>query len=399
LNIFDIKGHLLSYFVLAHRQDLKNGGIMTRRILSAISVIVLGLACWGCSTSRGIDPLQRGVNLSHWFSQTRWPDYPAQEATVDDMRLIRSVGMDHIRLPVDPIRLWDFPGEGPLKTEVLEQMDAAIDRALDQGLNVVVDMHPRPNVKEQLENDPATFESFLRFWTVLATHLKQYDSERVALEILNEPMVDDAETWQSMADRLYAVVRAAAPKHTIVIGGGAWSDTAMLRKLVPVDDSNVVYTFHFYEPHVFTHQGARWGEPEWLKLTDVPYPSNEKKEMQQMEGLVDKDARKVFQDHIDQNWNAEKIQGRIAEAAAWAQEHGVVIWCGEFGVYRPYAPPADRARYIRDVRIALEEYGIGWTLWDYQGSFSMVLKEEPGALARVDEPVATALGLSVKEER
>ena len=107
--------------------------------------------------------------------------------------------------------------------------------------------------------------------------------------------------------------------------------------------------------------------------------------------ISDEDARAVFQDHIDQQWDAGKIKDRLGGAAAWAEKHGVAIGCGEFGVYRTYANPVDRARYLRDIRMALEHYGIGWTQWDYKGSFSLL--EEGTTSPKVDEPIAEALGL------
>jgi hypothetical protein len=70
----------------------------------------------------------------------------------------------------------------------------------------------------------------------------------------------------------------------------------------------------------------------------------------------------------------------------------VPLNCNEFGVYRGLSDPASRANYIRDVRTALEEDGIGWAMWDYRGGFGVVWKED-GQPARVDESVVRALGL------
>ncbi len=364
---------------------------MKNKIRSLILLLVIGFMGQSCSTPSGIPSMKRGINLSHWFSQTRLPDYPPVPATHEDMQLIRSLGIDHIRLPVDPVLLREFPDGGSLNTAALKQMNAAIQLALDHGLNVVVDMHPRPDFKEKLENEPEFFQSFLEFWEVLAAHLTEYDPSRLALEILNEPMVKDPVQWQAMVIELHGVIRTTAPKHTIIIGGAEWSNAKMLCQLVPVDDPNVIYTFHFYDPHVFTHQGAKWGEPAWLKLKGVPYPLGKEQGAEMVQKISDEEARAVFQDYIDQQWDAEKINAQLAEAAAWAKAHGVEIWCGEFGVYRTYSAPEDRARYLHDVRIALEHQGIGWAMWDYQGSFSLVKEEiKP---SQPDRSIAEALGL------
>jgi hypothetical protein len=67
------------------------------------------------------------------------------------------------------------------------------------------------------------------------------------------------------------------------------------------------------------------------------------------------------------------------------------VVCNEFGVYREYADPVDRAVWLRDVRTALEQNGIGWTVWDYSGAFGVVSKKDGTAVA--DDAVVLALGL------
>jgi endoglucanase len=47
------------------------------------------------------------------------------------------------------------------------------------------------------------------------------------------------------------------------------------------------------------------------------------------------------------------------------------------------------------VRTALEADGIGWTMWDYRGSFGVVYKQN-GQPAKADDQVVEALGLKGK---
>jgi hypothetical protein len=60
-------------------------------------------------------------------------------------------------------------------------------------------------------------------------------------------------------------------------------------------------------------------------------------------------------------------------------------------VTRGSSNPVHRARWVADVRTALERHGIGWTLWDYAGAFGIVTKE--AGQTRSDEPLLRALGL------
>ncbi|MGL1255177.1 hypothetical protein ACSTLX_26070, partial [Vibrio parahaemolyticus] len=47
-----------------------------------------------------------------------------------------------------------------------------------------------------------------------------------------------------------------------------------LKNLGRISDSRTLYTFHFYEPFIFTHQGADW-EAEKTYITGIPYPYKE----------------------------------------------------------------------------------------------------------------------------
>jgi hypothetical protein len=77
-------------------------------------------------------------------------------------------------------------------------------------------------------------------------------------------------------------------------------------------------------------------------------------------------------------------------------QHKVPVWCGEFGVFRTYAEPAARARWLHDMRVALEAHNIGWSMWDYQGGFALVTKANGKTL--VDPPIAAALGLKATRQ-
>ena len=65
--------------------------------------------------------------------------------------------------------------------------------------------------------------------------------------------------------------------------------------------------------------------------------------------------------------------------------------CNEFGVYREYADPKDRAAWIKDVRTSLEGHNIGWAMWDYSGSFGLATKKD--GKVTLEEPILKALGL------
>ena len=95
------------------------------------------------------------------------------------------------------------------------------------------------------------------------------------------------------------------------------------------------------------------------------------------------------QDH----WSAERIEAEINQAANWAKERGVPLVCNEFGVFRYFSDPQNRAAWITDVRTSLERHNIGWAMWDCSGSFGVVTNRE--TKAKLDEVTVRALGLKM----
>lgn len=92
-------------------------------------------------------------------------------------------------------------------------------------------------------------------------------------------------------------------------------------------------------------------------------------------------------DHGD----GHRIRLMIDSAAAWGTQDSAPRICNEFGIYRAVSDPASPMNWLRDVRSALEADGIGWTMWDYRGSFGVVYKSDVRP-ARVDPAVVEALG-------
>jgi hypothetical protein len=340
--------------------------------------------------------LRHGINLSHWFAQSGNNDYSKahleSHTTAADLTLIRSLGFDHVRFTIEPAPLfneWDDPSK--LNVEYLKYLDTAIDNMLTRDLSVIIDIHPSDPFKVRLNTEDRHVEAFAKFWTSLAKHLSTRDPERVFFEVINEPMVEDPYRWYGIQAKLIAAIRLGAPQHTIIASGHRWSGLHELLALQPYSDLNVIYNFHFYEPFTFTHQGATWAGPNLPFYQKVPYPSTVDAVKKIMDTVADEPARYNLLRYGEDNWNGERIDREIGVAAAWAAQHHVLITCNEFGTFRRFALAEDRATWIRDMRVALEKYGIGWTMWDYAGGFGVVTKTN--GTATPDQSVVEALGL------
>ncbi|MDQ3819266.1 MAG: glycoside hydrolase family 5 protein, partial [Acidobacteriota bacterium] len=341
--------------------------------------------------------LRRGVNLSHWFAQSAGNDYSERHlqthTTAEDIRLIRDMGFDHVRFTINPAPLVDEADPTRLKADYVRQLDSALDMILASGLAVIVDIHPSDEFKIRLRTDDRAVANFIAFWRSLARHLRERDPERLFLEILNEPMVEDAYRWIGIQGHTAAAIRESAPRHTIIATGPRWSAVDQLLLIEPLADRNVIYTFHLYDPHTFTHQGATWGAPFWPYLKNIPYPSSPEI-ISALPPPEEPSAQGALKQYGEERWNAERIEKLVALAALWGERHNVPLICDEFGVFRTYSPVNARLRWIEDVRTALERHGIGWTMWDYAGSFGVAVRKEGRAIP--DPQTLAALGLKMK---
>jgi hypothetical protein len=336
--------------------------------------------------------IRHGINLSGWFAQVYDSKGYTKEhlqtwTTAEDIALIKSMGFDHVRLSVNPQPFMDAGRRG----EYFGYLDTAMKMILDAGLAVELDMHPESDFKARLAKEDDFVERFTDFWRTVAQRYSSWDQERIFFEILNEPEMRDPYRWYGVEAKIVVAIRQAAPGNTIIAAGARWDDDDDMVFMEPLRDPNVIYVFHFYEPHIFTHQGATWGSYYWHWLKGLHYPSSPENAAQVAAAVPEAQERmQVIRYGLD-HWDAARVEAEIGQAADWAKQRNVPVICNEFGVHRPYADPADRARWITDVRTALERRGIGWTMWDYSGNFGVVTKD--GAKTTPDESTVKALGL------
>lgn len=381
-----------------------------------IALAVFVLAGWGLANASAqsssvetqtrlarsrAEHLRHGINLSEWFAQVYDPKGYTKEHfetwnTAQDIALIKAMGFDHVRLSVNPQAMFRPRQADNIPADYLANLDAALKMILDAGLAVMIDIHPDSDFKLKLATDGEFAEQFADFWRGLARHYSNLDPNMVFFEILNEPEARDPFRWYGVQSFLAEAIRQGAPNHTIIAAGARWSDDDDLLAIGPLHDPNVIYTFHFYDPHVFTHQGATWGENYWHFVKALPYPSTPDNVKPAMAAIPEPGKRLVVARYGMDRWNAARMDEEFDQVSAWAAHWNVPVICNEFGVYRKESRPEDRAAWISDVRKSLENHGFGWTMWDYSGGFAVVTK--PNGVLVPDVVTVKALGRTMPRE-
>ncbi len=366
---------------------------MMRRFFIVLVLLVTSLTLAAETDSpafQRVQHLRHGINAGEWFAQSH--DYSPQRlrtfTTLDDIARMHAMGFDHVRLSIDPAI---FQCEVALaQCERVQVLDEVVAKALSLDLAVILDIHPSDEYKRQLASSDAAAQKFTQLWSRVASYYAKQNPEMVFFEVLNEPEVGGYR-WAGLQQSVVEAIRRAAPEHTIIVTCGEFSNPDDLVRMPEVADNNYIVNFHFYSPHIFTHQGASWGEAYWVTLRQVPFPGTPDLVSAAVAKQTDDWARWKLTQYGLEHWDAAHIAGEIGFLAAWGKTHHVPLTCNEFGVYRNYSNPDDRMRWLTATRTALEQNGIGWAMWDYQGGFGVVYKK--GGETTEDNAVQQALGL------
>jgi aryl-phospho-beta-D-glucosidase BglC (GH1 family) len=352
----------------------------------------LAAAQSGVPASR-LHRLAKGANVCQWFRFVRREDagHFGNYITEAEAKQMRQMGLTHVRLCLQPKVVMDQT-TGAVREDHASFLKAAMERFHRAGLLVVVDLH---NEDRPSEINPEWQNAFVRFWSDLAARLQQFDPELTVLEIINEPVFAGREAeWNPFNARLAGAIRKSAPEHTIMTCGAQWGGIEGLLNLSLLDDPNIVYSFHCYDPFPFTHQGATWAGPEVKPLRGVPYPSSPEAVAPLLPGLAQSPgSSNMVEKYGEARWNKAKLAARFQQAIAWGARNKVPLYCGEFGVFPPYAKAEHRANWFRDFGQVLAENQIGWAVWGWDEGFGLSRRYVEGKL-QVDPTVAAALGLA-----
>ncbi len=311
-----------------------------------------------------------GCNLGHWISQygrqgaEHWDTY----ITEPDFARMAEWGADHVRLPVDYFLFERDEKPGEYLESGLKYIDNTIAWAKTYGLNVVLDLHHAPGFffgngeKNDLFTNPDSQARFINIWKNFA---RRYAGEgsNLRFELLNELVWENADPWNALWQKTAAEIHAITPERTIIVGGNFWNSVNELKNLYITDNPNIGYTFHMYEPFLFSHQRASWtGNANYKKPVTYPFAVDDHAEFwgdhlpahMERGGVVDKSyLRKIF-----------------APAIEFIAKNNRPLYLGEYGAISN-ADDDSAVRWYNDIADLCHEYGIGRAVWSYRG-FSLI---------------------------
>ncbi len=317
--------------------------------------------------------IRTGVNVSHWLSQSEARGEARKKyITKADFDTIASAGFDHVRIPFDEVQLWDEKGNK--EKEAFELLHNAIQWAFDANLRVIVDLHIIRShyfnaESNQLWTNPAEQKKLVEMWKQLSDELIKYPNDKLAYEILNEAVANDPEDWNKLLNLVITEIRKKEPGRVIVVGSNMWQQAQTFPDLkIPVNDKNIILSFHFYSPMALTHHKAAW-TPIAEYDGPVNYPGQ----------IVDtiyysklsQKAADVMRQYANGYFDKKVLNKIMLPAIDVAKKLNLPLYCGEYGVY-PTIPEEISLRWYKDICEIFNENNIAYSHWCYLGDFPIV---------------------------
>ena len=283
--------------------------------------------------------------------------------TEDDIAYIASLGMDHIRLGFDQIVLEKSPYV--YRKEIIEILHNFVCWCEKYGLRPVLNMHKAIGNYCDILEERGLMRSeelqsrFVAVWEKLENEFSKQN--HVVFELLNEVVNATAEEWNALAEKTIAAIREKNKDRLIIVGGVEWNNPPALHKVKVYDDENIIYTFHCYAPHEFTHQQGVLQASQLFYNRKMPYPCDDIERYRDFHKIVDGKNKYEKYDRMD----IEFLRDYLAPAKEFIERHPEkILWCGEFGTIR-HAKLEWRENWMRDMITILEEWDIPYCVWNY----------------------------------
>lgn len=339
-------------------------------------------------------PFSKGVNFSAWFEKTSADQIDMTYYTEQDFIDVKDMGVDVVRVPIRFHDMTDGTEAQNLDPDFLKKLDVIVGFAEKHELYLILDNHSWSPV---IGTSDDVGEILIPVWRQIAERYKGRD-DYLIYEIQNEPHEIDQALWSSIQGDVIEEIKGIDPDCRILVTGTDFSSINGMRALPKYDYSNIIYSFHFYDPYLFTHQGQSWAEPPMLELKNVPFPADAHEMPELPDSLKDTWLKGQYDDY-KKVATVSALEDSLDRAVEFANENNVPVFCGEFGVYTRNSMHEDRVRWYQIVSELLRVRNITYTCWDYYGGFGLFGGGRGDVDYDLDTDIAEALGFDPPEQK
>ena len=326
-----------------------------------------------------IKELKKGMGIGGWLTNYKrfnvLPPDKRLKITIGDMEhfeeyitekdiaYISSLGMDHVRLGFDQIVLEESPYT--YREKILCILQEFVSWCKKYNLRPILNMHKAiGNYCDILEEsglmqNKELQDRFIDVWLKLEKIFS--DDNTVIFELLNEVVSATADEWNSVAEKTINAIRNVNKDRLIIVGGIEWNNPPGLDYLKVYDDKNIIYTFHCYAPHEFTHQQGVLQAEQLYYNRKMPYPTEDIERYRDYHRLHGENNAYNDIERMDIEFLRQYLQPVKRFIEKYPDK---ILWCGEFGTIR-HCNIKYRENWMRDVITILKEWNVPYCVWNY----------------------------------
>ncbi len=281
-----------------------------------------------------------GANITNWL-EAYWmmPNWPQPgKYQKGDLQAMKDAGMATLRLPFCFALITDSlpPYTVDFGSPGIAWLDSVIAWAGDLQMNLIIVNQHGWDISNN--NYAAKIPPMTAMWRQVVQHYAALDPERYFFEVLNEPPVGVLPQYADAVNTACIdTIRHYDTQHTLICGPHTASIGSSYLTFSPYADTNLIYTFHTYEPLYFTHQGFTWSTPNFP--TGTPFP------------FLGDDAL---------------VRSSIDAAVNWRDNYGLPVFMGEFGVGK-FADPTSRCNWVTLLGQLIDDNDLHALYWDWGG--------------------------------
>ena len=290
--------------------------------------------------------LGKGMNVSNWLERgwdSNWPT--ASGYTKQSLEQMQEAGIASIRLPVYFHAVVDSIAPYAVDTDhvLFDLVDSVIQWTDDLDMKLLIDNHHGWDLDNTTWREE--LPRFSHLWSVVAERYSELDPNRVMFELMNEPtLLFDKDSLVIMYNDAIDSIRQHTVEHSIIISPH-WGGTAMvIPDFEPLADTNLIYTWHVYDPLDFSHQGLTWHNPFFP--SGNPFPNTD---------------TTFFEGWLYNGWQ---------NVLDWKQTYNKPIFLGEFGL-STHCDSLSTCNWLEYTMTRVVQNDIPWFYWDWQWDFSM----------------------------
>lgn len=214
-----------------------------------------------------------------------------------------------------------------------QDLQTSVDTITKTGGVAIIDPHNYARYNKKIIGVDVSVDSFVDFWTRLATHFK--DNANVVFAIMNEPNTMSTASWRDTAQTVTNAIRQTGAKQLILVPGNGWTGAHSWSETWPDTDGKLSNADAFAD---FKDPGNNFAF--------------------EMHQYLDSDASGTKPTCDDATRGSKALEG----VTTWLKQHGFRAFLGEFGGGANSGCEAGINNMLSHIDANPDQW-IGWTWW------------------------------------